>query len=266
MDGGGAKGRMNYYNEFDRKAAAWLRELIKEGHIADGVVDERSITDVNATELSGYAQCHFFAGIGGWSLALRLAGWPDDKPVWTGSCPCQPFSIGNVKDGGGKGFSDTRDLWPAWFKLIKERCPSVLFGEQVARAIQFGWLDRLIKDLAGEAYATASAILPACAYGASHERKRLYWVAYAGGEGWEGCEPEQCVSSLTGTPLAFDGHALAGARRALGGNISNLLSCDGLPVVMARDEIKGYGNAIVPQVAAEFIQASEEAKITPFFV
>ena len=77
-----------YYNEFDPKAAAWLRELIKRGLIADGVVDERSILDVSADDLVGFTQCHFFAGIGGWSYALRLAGWSDDQPVWTGSPPC----------------------------------------------------------------------------------------------------------------------------------------------------------------------------------
>ena len=35
-----------YYNEFDPKAAAWIRQLIKNGMITDGVVDERSIIDV----------------------------------------------------------------------------------------------------------------------------------------------------------------------------------------------------------------------------
>jgi len=78
-----------YYNEFDPKAAAWLRELIKAGLIADGEVDERSIVDVRAVDLRGFRQCHFFAGIGGWSYALRLAGWSDDRAAWTGSCPCQ---------------------------------------------------------------------------------------------------------------------------------------------------------------------------------
>jgi len=81
-----------YYNEIDPFAAEWLRQLIKDGLIADGEVDERSIEDVTPNELAGFTQCHFFAGIGGWSYALRLAGWPDDQPVWTGSCPCQPFS------------------------------------------------------------------------------------------------------------------------------------------------------------------------------
>ena len=89
-----------YYNEHDPFAAAWLRELIADGLIADGEVDERDIQTLDPADLAGYTQCHFFAGIGGWSLALRLAGWPDDRPVWTGSCPCQPFSSAG-KSGGG---------------------------------------------------------------------------------------------------------------------------------------------------------------------
>src|SRR5689334_6724883 len=119
---------MNYYNENDPKAAAWLRELIKHGHIAAGEVDERSIADVKPGDLAGFVQCHFFAGIGIWSYALRLAGWPDDREVWTGSCPCQPFSAA----GKQEGISDERHLWPEWFRLIKDCFPAVIFGEQVA--------------------------------------------------------------------------------------------------------------------------------------
>src|SRR5690606_5685684 len=86
-------GRMSvYYNEINADVAAWLRQLIADGHLPDGDVDTRDIRDVQASEIRGYRQCHFFAGIGGWPLALRLAGWPDDKPVWTGSPPCQRFS------------------------------------------------------------------------------------------------------------------------------------------------------------------------------
>ena len=63
-----------YYNENDLNAAAWLRNLINMGEIADGEVDTRSIEDVTPNDLKGFTQCHFFAGIGGWSYALRLAG------------------------------------------------------------------------------------------------------------------------------------------------------------------------------------------------
>jgi len=79
-----------YYNENDPYAAQWLRNLIEAGEIAPGYVDDRSIVDVRPDELDGYTQCHFFAGIGVWSYALRRAGWSDDAPVWTGSCPCFP--------------------------------------------------------------------------------------------------------------------------------------------------------------------------------
>jgi DNA (cytosine-5)-methyltransferase 1 len=83
---------MNYYNEFDPKAAAWLRELIAAGQIPRGEVDDRSIVEVRPGDLAGYVQCHFFAGIGGWAYALKLAGWPESRSVWTASLPCQPFS------------------------------------------------------------------------------------------------------------------------------------------------------------------------------
>lgn len=70
-----------HINEFDPGAAAWLRELMKRRQIPDGVVDERSILDVDANDVRGFVQCHFFGGIGGWPYALRLAGWPDDRRV-----------------------------------------------------------------------------------------------------------------------------------------------------------------------------------------
>ena len=168
-----------YYNEFKPEAAHMLRELIHEGLIADGEVDERSITEVSSDDIKGFTQCHFFAGIGGWSVALRLALWGDDRPVWTGSCPCQPFSSA----GKQKGHGDERHLWPHWARLIRECSPPIIFGEQVAGAIAFGWWDDVSADLETEGYACASAVLPACSVGKPHKRDRLWFVAdrYSGG-------------------------------------------------------------------------------------
>lgn len=162
-----------YYNENDPFAAQWLRNLIAAGHIAPGVVDERSIEDVTPDDLRGFTQCHFFAGVGVWSLALRRAGWPDDKPVWTGSCPCQPFSAA----GKGNGFADERHLWPAFFHLISECKPGVIFGEQVASKDGLGWLDLVQTDLETENYAVGAVDLCAAGFGAPHIRQRLFWVA-----------------------------------------------------------------------------------------
>jgi DNA (cytosine-5)-methyltransferase 1 len=161
-----------YYNEYDPKAAAWLRELIKQGHIADGVVDERSIEDVTPNDLNGFTQCHFFAGIGVWSYALRRAGWADDRPVWTGSCPCQPFSAA----GKRAGFADERHLWPAFHHLIGQCRPDIVLGEQVASKDGLAWLDLVQADLEAAGYASGAVDLCAAGVGAPHIRQRLWWV------------------------------------------------------------------------------------------
>jgi DNA (cytosine-5)-methyltransferase 1 len=167
-----------YYNEIDPFAAQWLRNLIAGGHIASGEVDERSIEDVTPDDLRGFTQCHFFAGIGVWSHSLRLAGWPDDKPVWTGSCPCQPFSAA----GKGDGFADERHLWPHFFHLISERRPQHVFGEQVASGNANAWFDLVQADLEGMEYAFGLVPFTSAGIGAPHIRERAYWVAHAGSE------------------------------------------------------------------------------------
>ena len=162
-----------YYNEFDPKASAWLRQLIKNGMIADGEVDDRSITEVEPIDLKGFTQHHFFAGIGGWSYALRLSGWADDRPVCTASLPCQSFSIA----GAGKGKADERHLLPCFMELVKECRFQVIFGEQVENAISHGWADDLVNEFIALNYETALQIIPAAASGAFHIRSRLWWVA-----------------------------------------------------------------------------------------
>ncbi len=162
-----------YYNEIDPYAAQWLRNLIAAGHIAPGDVDERSIEDVHPDDLKHYTQCHFFAGVGVWSYALRRAGWPDDRPVWTGSCPCQPFSAA----GAGAGFDDQRHLWPHFHWLISERRPAVVFGEQVASKDADPWLDLVQADVETMAYAFGAVAFPSAGIGAPHIRDRTYWVA-----------------------------------------------------------------------------------------
>lgn len=165
-----------YYNEIDPYAADWLENLIRAGHIAPGVVDRRSIVDVAPSDLAGFTQCHFFAGVGVWSLALRQAGWRDDQRIWTGSCPCQPFSAA----GKGAGFDDERHLWPAWHHLVEQCRPPVVIGEQVASADALVWWDLVQADLEATDYSAGAADLCAAGVGAPHIRQRLWWVAYHG--------------------------------------------------------------------------------------
>ena len=313
---------MNYYNEFDPNAAAWLRELISSKLIPAGDVDERSIEDVRADDIRGYTQCHFFAGIGGWSLALQLAGWPEDRPAWTGSCPCQPYSTA----GKQRGNTDERDLWPAFFRLIAECRPEFAFGEQVENAIRHGWLDRVYADLEREEYAVGAAVLGAHSVGAPHRRYRLYWggvrVADSEGErfkkkgehfygsakrppfgrefigmantnvqGFQGRFSVECANKTSGSCCVAsfspwrdskfifcrDGKTrrippesvlfwLAdGLPESMDGSRATGISEDGGFPLTTQTEgramlLKGYGNAIVPQVAAEFVRSFIDAK------
>lgn len=162
-----------YYNEIDPAACAVLRELIARDVIAPGDVDDRSIKDVEPDDLRNYTQAHFFAGGGLWSVAARLAGWPDDRPIWTGSCPCQPFSAA----GKGLGTDDPRHLWPDFHRLISACRPVVVMGEQVAGAPGYGWFDGVRTDLANEDYASRAIDIPVCAIDGPHQRNRLYWIA-----------------------------------------------------------------------------------------
>lgn len=285
-----------YYNEFDPYAAQWLRNLIKAGHIAPGEVDERSIADVHADDLKGFTQCHFFAGIGGWSLAARLAGWPDDRPLWTGSCPCQPFSVA----GKGTGQSDERHLWPVFFDLIKARRPPVVMGEQVAAAVGKSWLDGVFTDLESIGYATGAAVVPACAVNAPHRRDRLWFVAdthdkrsyrqrpcseqagrnvIALNSGKSMADTNNTRPQRYGRPVGE--HDTQGRQEPYGHSAANSfwhgaeyitgpdgkarriepsirLLAHGVPARVGK--LRAYGNAIVPQVAAEIIKSYQEIR------
>lgn len=247
-----------YYNEIEPYAAQWLRNLIKAGLIADGEVDERSIADVQADDLRGFTQCHFFAGIGGWSYALRLAGWPDSRPVWTGSCPCQPFSIA----GKGKGQSDERHLWPEFLRLIAECRPATVFGEQVAGSRADSWLDGVAADMEGVGYAFGAGVLPAYIGGLPMEGARWFWVSSLPSHGFRdaGQSPREATRrdgqkwprSAEDLRAVFDSPTEPGKRHP---QPIIRLDHDGLSPAVVKLRTKASGNAIVPQVAAEFISA-----------
>ncbi len=210
-----------YYNEHAPYAAQWLKNLIDEGLIPSGDVDERSIEEVQPDDLDGYDECHFFAGIGGWSLALQLAGWRG--PVWTGPCPCPPFSsAGKAKacpSCGGSAipcprrtgyfvcieclhawYADGRHLWPEFRRLIAgaKRRPPAIFGEQVAGRDGLIWLAGVRATLEELGCSVGAADLCAACVCAPHIRQRLFWVADAGGAGCEGQQRESESRGATG--------------------------------------------------------------------
>jgi DNA (cytosine-5)-methyltransferase 1 len=290
--------QMIYANEHDPKAAHWLACL----PLGIDHVDSRSIHDVTGADLDEYTESHFFAGIGGWPLALRMAGWPADELVWTGSCPCQPFSAA----GKGKGFDDERHLWPEFLRLIAECKPATVFGEQVASKAGREWLAVVRLDLEALGYAVGAADLCAAGIGAPHIRQRLFWVADAG-HGKERIArkfSEPTSKDETATPRQGNGDAASRHRNGSGvadaegqrgrgrpsdstrspGRSSVEIGCTWADVdyIPCRDrkarpvkpgvrlldhgipgrvaQLRGLGNAIVPQIAAEFIAAFMETR------
>lgn len=294
-----------YYNENDPKIAAWLRCVAEEGHVPKGLVDERSIVDVERVDAK---QAHFFAGIGGWPLALRYAGIPTDANVWTGSCPCQPFSTA----GRRRGTKDARHLWPEWRRLIDIGRPVLLFGEQVASPAGRAWLASVQADLEALGYSVGAADLCAAGIGAPHLRQRLFFVAVAHGERRERERLQlrqrpsrSAVPQAGGSGEArgmgdtssrgrrhsgavprekAEGHRRGQAARAVADEPEPSGAVDGpwsdvvwwpcgdgklrpaqpgveplahgVPGRLVK--LRGYGNAIVPQLAAEFVLAALE--------
>ena len=250
-----------YYNEFDPKAAAWIRQLIKNGMIADGEVDERSITEVTADEIRGFTQHHFFAGIGGWSYSLRLAGWADDRPVCTASLPCQPFSVA----GAQKGVDDERHLLPHFIELVKQCNFQTIFGEQVPGAIKHGWLDDLCTEMEREKYRVGQIVLTAAGEGAPHIRQRLYWVADSINKGSQGRlsggqdTERETVSGYAGCSGTVS--RVSNTENGYGGGESQLATSNGRE---SRDQFRGdgacggvvYTNGSRPQQGRESTEAT----------
>lgn len=294
---------MTYYNEFDPFAAQWLRNLYPTA-----TVDEKDIRDVQPADVAGFRRCHFFGGIGGWQYALELAGWPADRPVWSGSCPCQPFSSA----GKRKGTADSRHLWPEFLRLIAECKPTTVFGEQVASGDGREWLAGVRADLEALGYAVGAADLCAAGERAPHIRQRLYWVGNAdGSRPFAGSSPAKTnghgspaiatsgrmgnaggerlqervgaggisESAIEASP--WEAFVLAGCSDGRARRISAQPGDEPLAARIPRDlgqrfpelrplakgaranrvgRLRGYGNAIVPQVAATFIRAFMETE------
>lgn len=241
-----------YFNEWEPYPANWLRNLYPSA-----VVDVIDIKDVRVESLRGFNRCHFFSGIGGWEQALRLAGWNFQNRVWTASLPCQLFS----SPGKQKGILDERHLWPVFFPLVRKLRHPTLFGEQVASPLGFEWLDGVRHELEAEDYAFGTACLPAGAVGSPHRRYRIFWVAHANGQRLQrrGLRLGQDRRQRGPWSSGFDVlHLTDRTKRRTQSGVLPL--AHGIPGRV--EQIKAYGNAIVPQVAAMFIEAFMDVKET----
>lgn len=239
--------------------------------------DIRTITN---TANNGLDRCDTKSGMEGeksknieqqWS---RRSGWTegcDWKPdILTGGFPCQPFS----QAGKRRGTEDDRYLWPEMFRVIREFKPTWVIAENVRGLVTWNEglvLEQVCTDLESEGYEVQPLIIPAVAVNAPHRRDRVWFIAHRTGEGrtGNGLEGQGRLGQRSG---AGEGKEQSSAGHLPDWN-QNWIEVatefcsvdDGLPAELGdfacskaqhRDgQLKAYGNAIVPQVAAQIMQS-----------
>lgn len=119
--------------------------------------------------------------------------------------PCQPFSAA----GQRKGKSDERHLWPFIARGIAACKPRLVFAENVEGHLSLGIKD-VFSDLGRMGYEYTAGLFSAEEVGASHRRKRLFWLAVdnsrrEGLEGlkWDGNNPQRWPEQIR--PVAAPG-------------------------------------------------------------
>lgn len=169
-----------------------------------------------------------------------LGGGLERMHLITAGFPCQPFSLA----GERRSKDDDRYLWPETFAIIKTHRPPWFIGENVPGIVDLA-LDQVLSDLEGVGYAVQPFIVPACAVGANHIRRRVWIIANAPCAGFKGNHAARDVAERPASiPCEFS-RRMPPPRRC-GKN-------DGVTNRTHRVEL--IGNAIVPQVAHQILKA-----------
>lgn len=219
-----------------------------------------------------------FAGIGGFDLGFERAGmackwqveiddyanrvlakhWPDvrrwpDVRTWPQpdtervDVICGGFPCTNISNAGKKEGIDGEQsrLWFEFARIIRDLRPIIVVVENVSALLNRG-IRRVLSDLAAMGYSSEWAVLSACAFGAPHTRERLFVVAYANSGILRTSRTTEAQNGTAG--LHVDG-AIASRQMARWWSVEPE-PCSvvyGVPGVV--DRLRGYGNAVVPQVA-----------------
>jgi DNA (cytosine-5)-methyltransferase 1 len=210
---------------------------------------------------------------------------PESVDIISGGFPCQSFSL------AGKGEMDL-SLWKEMLRIIQDVSPRWVIAENVYGLVsrkQGMALETVCTDLENEGFAVfPPLVLPACSVGAPHKRERVWIVANrdnrfsqsekqkiqagrdasisicealsnASSFGLERSIQDRNCSKENGGK--HEGRETTGRdsqayRRMWATEPAIRRVDDGIPDWM--EQIKSYGNAIVPQVAFEIFKAIVE--------
>jgi DNA (cytosine-5)-methyltransferase 1 len=189
--------------------------------------------------------------------------------ILTGGFPCQPFSLA----GKRKGTDDERYLWGEMFRAIQEIKPKYVIAENVfgITNIDGGLVfQQVCLDLEAEGYEVQPFVLPAASKGAPHSRQRVWFIAFndsnSNCDGLNQCNGNDEINTSEGGQYAFnDANKIFSNWEQFPTQSPICSGDDGLPSELdgitfskwRAESIKGYGNAIVPQVAHTIFQTIE---------
>jgi len=168
----------------------------------------------------------------------------------TGGFPCQPYSTAGKRNGD----ADARALWPEMLRIIGDAKPRWVLGENVV-GFKGVALDSMLDALENLGYSCQTFDIPASSLGAWHRRSRLWIVAHLDGGGWD-AQPLLRACPQTGD-CADDADGASTAQRGENPWVAEPSMervVYGLSRKLDKLRIKGLGNAIVPQVAAEILR------------
>ncbi len=221
-----------------------------------------------------------FAGIGGFDLGFERAGmtckwqveiddycnrvlakhWPNvrrhrdvrdfpPKGDWNVDVICGGFPCQDISNAGKRaGIDGERSgLWSEFAKVVRLLRPSYVIVENVAALLELG-IGKVLGDLARIGFDAVWEVLSACAFGASHTRRRLFIVAYANGVDGRPrvrnpiAQQDWSLQAIDGSPRA---RVSWKARLA---NPSELYrGADGIPFGPHRN--RAIGNSVSPVIA-----------------
>lgn len=214
--------------------------------------------------------------------------WRGRIDVLTGGFPCQPFSLA----GKRKGTEDDRYLWPEMLRVIRTVRPRWVVGENVLGIVNWSQgmvFEQVCADLEAEGYEVQSFVIPACGVGAPHQRYRVWFVAHHAAAYGSNAGVEAMQERGNGVYADRDAADTESQRlpvpwksrnRRAGFENRHIIpdwwnfptqspvcsrndgvpdGLDGITFPSWRiQSIKGFGNAIVPQVALQIFETINE--------
>lgn len=184
--------------------------------------------------------------------------------VLSGGFPCQDASIAKQDGKGQQGLQGERTgLFRHMVRAIEEIRPRYVVAENVANFLEVNGgsdIRAALSELARMGYNAEWRVCRASEVGAPHHRARLYLVAYSDRVR---LQPNQSFFSNVFTKVAPFSWKPNGTsiQISTGGRwkCEPPILCvdDGLPTRLVADQLHGYGNAIVPDIAFRIFKSIE---------